>query len=77
MKLIEPTAEAESEWAETLRRTSPDRERFDAECTPGYYNNEGRSRGPRQTYGPGPGPFQRLLREWRSGNGIEEVLGGG
>ncbi|MCP2255445.1 putative flavoprotein CzcO associated with the cation diffusion facilitator CzcD [Prauserella aidingensis] len=77
VKLVEPTAEAETAWVETIRRTSPDRERFDAECTPGYYNNDGRPRGPRQTYGPGPGPFQRLLREWRSGDGIEEVFGGG
>ncbi|MCR3722216.1 MULTISPECIES: flavin-containing monooxygenase [Prauserella salsuginis group] len=77
VKSIEPTVEAETSWAETIGRTSPDREWFDAECTPGYYNNEGRPRGPRQTYGPGPGPFQRLLREWRSGDGIEEVLRGG
>lgn len=77
VKLVEPSVEAEAAWVETVRSTSPDREWFDAECTPGYYNNEGRPRGPRRTYGPGPGAFQQLLRTWRSGDGIEDVLGDG
>jgi cation diffusion facilitator CzcD-associated flavoprotein CzcO len=77
VKCIEPTVEAENAWVETIRANSPDRGEFDAECTPGYYNNEGMSRGPRQTYGPGPAAFQRLLRDWRSGDGIEEVLSDG
>ncbi|GAA4616205.1 flavin-containing monooxygenase [Saccharopolyspora hordei] len=75
VKCIEPTPEAERAWVETIRATAPDQERFAAECTPGYYNNEGKPRGPRQTYGPGPAAFQRLLREWREGEGINEVLG--
>lgn len=75
VKRVEPTVEAQRAWVETLRATSPERERYDAECTPGYYNNEGKPRGPRLTYGPGPAAFQRLLREWRSGDGINEVLG--
>ncbi|MER5390012.1 NAD(P)/FAD-dependent oxidoreductase [Saccharopolyspora sp. NPDC002686] len=74
-KCVEPTPEAEQAWVETIRSTAPDQERFAAECTPGYYNNEGVSRGPRMTYGPGPAAFQRLLREWREGEGIDEVLG--
>jgi cation diffusion facilitator CzcD-associated flavoprotein CzcO len=72
--LVEPTAEAEDAWVETLRASSPDRSRFDTECTPGYYNQEGTSSA-RITYGPGPVAFQRLLREWRTGPGINEVLG--
>ncbi|KAA5826058.1 NAD(P)/FAD-dependent oxidoreductase [Saccharopolyspora hirsuta] len=75
VKHIEPTREAETAWVETIRATSPDQERFAAECTPGYYNNEGAARGPRQTYGLGPAAFHRLLREWREGGGINEVLG--
>lgn len=77
VKCIEPSAESESAWVETIRASSPEREWFDAECTPGYYNNEGAVRGSRQTYGPGPAAFQRLLREWRAGDGIDEVLGDG
>jgi hypothetical protein len=76
VKCVEPSVEAETAWVATIEATSPDRERFDAECTPGYYNNEGAPLGPRQTYGPGPAAFQRLLREWRTGEGIDEVLAG-
>ncbi|GLY88872.1 flavin-containing monooxygenase [Actinoallomurus iriomotensis] len=76
VKRVEPSVEAETAWVATIQATSPDRERFDAECTPGYYNNEGAPLGPRQTYGPGPAAFQRLLREWRTGEGIDEVLAG-
>jgi cation diffusion facilitator CzcD-associated flavoprotein CzcO len=75
VECVEPTVEAESAWVETVLASSPDRAWFDAECTPGYYNDEGAARGPRQTYGPGPAAFQELLREWRAGEGIDEVLG--
>lgn len=74
---VEPSVAAETAWAETIRATAPERETYDAACTPGYYNNEGRSFGPRPLYGPGPAAFQRLLREWRAGPGIDEVFGGG
>jgi cyclohexanone monooxygenase len=45
-------------------------ERFYSECTPGYYNNEGK-RGNANgflsgSYGGGPIAFFRLLEEWRS-----------
>ncbi|MHA6804088.1 flavin-containing monooxygenase [Salinifilum ghardaiensis] len=74
VKCVEPTVEAETAWVETIRRTAPQQEWFDAECTPGYYNNEGDPR-TRQIYGRGPAAFHQLLREWRSGDGINEVLG--
>ncbi|WP_433868910.1 flavin-containing monooxygenase [Saccharopolyspora sp. CA-218241] len=74
VKCIEPSAAAETAWVETLRASSPERAWFDAECTPGYYNDEGTAHG-RTTYGRGPAAFQRLLREWRTGDGIDEVLG--
>jgi cation diffusion facilitator CzcD-associated flavoprotein CzcO len=74
VKCVEPAVEAEIDWVATIEATSPERAWFDAECTPGYYNNEGAAR-PRRTFGPGPAAFQRLLRDWRSGDGIDEVLG--
>ncbi|WP_246536937.1 hypothetical protein [Saccharopolyspora endophytica] len=74
VKCVEPAVEAEIDWVATIEATSPERAWFDAECTPGYYNNEGSAR-PRRTFGPGPAVFQRLLRDWRSGDGIDEVLG--
>ena len=73
-KRVEPTVEAETDWVATIEAGSPERAWFDAECTPGYYNNEGSAR-PRRTFGPGPAAFQRLLREWRNGDGIDEALG--
>ncbi|TWF95364.1 flavin-containing monooxygenase [Saccharopolyspora dendranthemae] len=73
-KRVEPSVEAETDWVATIEAGSPERAWFDAECTPGYYNNEGSAR-PRRTFGPGPAAFQRLLREWRTGDGIDEALG--
>ncbi|UQS23910.1 NAD(P)/FAD-dependent oxidoreductase [Amycolatopsis thermalba] len=72
---VEPTAAAEEAWLRTIERTAPDLERFLADCTPGYYNNEGKPR-KRQSFGEGPVAFHELLRAWRQGPGIEEVLGG-
>ncbi|TDC91495.1 NAD(P)/FAD-dependent oxidoreductase [Saccharopolyspora aridisoli] len=74
VKCVEPAVDAEIDWVATIEASSPERGWFDAECTPGYYNNEGSAR-PRRTFGPGPAAFQRLLRDWRTGDGIDEVLG--
>src|SRR3981081_3449299 len=38
---IEPAQEAQDEWCRPIRETAIDNSAFDAECTPGYYNNEG------------------------------------
>jgi cyclohexanone monooxygenase len=43
-------------------------EKFLADCTPGYYNNEGKSqkRSVQNTnYGLGPVAFYKLLEDWR------------
>ena len=39
---VQATAEAEGEWVGTIQRLARSGERFLAECTPGYYNNEGK-----------------------------------
>ncbi|MBB4683108.1 flavin-containing monooxygenase [Amycolatopsis jiangsuensis] len=72
-KRVEPSADAEQRWADTIRETSPDRQRFQEECTPGYYNNEGRPRARAHSFGGGAVAFHELLREWRSGD-MAEVL---
>lgn len=41
---------------------------------PGYYNNEGRPRERSESYGDGPVAFHALLRAWRAGGGLREVL---
>ncbi|MGW2277154.1 flavin-containing monooxygenase [Streptomyces sp. NPDC001770] len=71
---VEPTAEAESAWVATIREKAADLHAFQAECTPGYYNNEGNPRKRGQSFGDGPVAFHSLLREWREGDGLDEVL---
>jgi cation diffusion facilitator CzcD-associated flavoprotein CzcO len=69
-RVIEPTAEAESEWVETIERTESKSRDFQLECTPGYYNNEGQlDKGPGFVgglYGGGPIEFQKIVDEWLS-----------
>ena len=66
---LEPTAEAEAEWAETVRQKASQSD-FHYECTPGYYNNEGHlDQGPGFVgglYDGGPIEFHQLIRKWRS-----------
>ena len=71
---IEPTAEAEQAWADTIRATALDNYKFQAECTPGYYNGEGNPRPVNNSYGPGPVAFHELLHTWRTTGGMDEVL---
>ncbi|MEV3974353.1 NAD(P)/FAD-dependent oxidoreductase [Streptomyces sp. NPDC050698] len=64
--LIEPSSEAEDAWIAALAQDAPDHEWFHAECTPGYYNGEGRGRpnGP-IAYPHGAFAFHGLLKQWR------------
>ncbi|KPC79728.1 flavin-containing monooxygenase [Streptomyces sp. NRRL S-4] len=71
---IEPTVEAQEEWVATIRRKAPSLHAFQAECTPGYYNNEGRPRARSESFGDGPVAFHELLRNWREGDGMNDVL---
>ncbi|MFI1988945.1 flavin-containing monooxygenase [Actinoplanes sp. NPDC020271] len=71
---IEPTAEAEQAWVDTIRDTAPVNFNFRAECTPGYYNGEGKPRPVNTSFGPGPVVFHELLRTWRAEGGMDEVL---
>ncbi|WP_405746121.1 NAD(P)/FAD-dependent oxidoreductase [Streptomyces sp. NBC_01525] len=73
-RCVEPTAEAEDAWVATIREKAADLHAFQAECTPGYYNNEGRPRERSESYGDGPVAFHALLRAWRAGGGLREVL---
>ncbi len=69
-RLIEPTLEGEQGWVDEMADKARLGERFRAECTPGYYNNEGQTGNPNGffagAYGAGPIRFFRLLDEWRS-----------
>ncbi|MGW8379350.1 NAD(P)/FAD-dependent oxidoreductase [Streptomyces sp. ODS28] len=73
---VEPTAEAEEKWVATIREKAADLYAFHAECTPGYYNNEGMPRKRSESFGDGPVAFHALLRDWRANGGLDEVLVG-
>jgi cation diffusion facilitator CzcD-associated flavoprotein CzcO len=67
---VEVTADAEREWVELLE-TGEGRILGDPDCTPGYYNNEGRPIGRRERlnmigYPGGPVAFFEYLNRWRS-----------
>jgi hypothetical protein len=67
---IEPTAEAEAEWVATIKQKALYNRRFQRECTPGYYNNEGKpAEGAGffgEQYGGGPVEFHDIIRQWHA-----------
>ena len=60
--------EAEQEWVQEIIKMSRLSESFQAECTPGYYNNEGKPN-PKSvqngSYGAGPVKFFKVIEGWR------------
>ena len=73
--VIEATDEGEQMWVDEMLDKSKLGERFRAECTPGYYNNEGKAGNPdgffTTSYGAGPIRFHRILSEWRDDGRLE------
>ncbi|MEW2071760.1 NAD(P)/FAD-dependent oxidoreductase [Streptomyces sp. NPDC007346] len=72
--VVEPSLEDEDAWLAVLAEGAPDHEWFHAECTPGYYNREGRGRpnGP-IAYPHGAVAFHELLRRWRE-ESVDKIL---
>jgi len=67
-RTVEPSAEAEAAWVDTIVRLAVMREAFLKECTPGYYNNEGQPEAmtvKNGSYGAGPVAFVKVLEAWR------------
>jgi cyclohexanone monooxygenase len=66
---IEPTADAEAAWvAQIIALAGTGATAFLEECTPGYYNREGRGTGgnmQNSPYAPGINAFNAMLKEWR------------
>jgi cation diffusion facilitator CzcD-associated flavoprotein CzcO len=65
---VEVTKEAEDDWQRQLAENARDISRFQEQCTPGYYNNEGQlGQGGflLGSYGKGPMPFFALMEKWR------------
>ena len=67
-RVVETSAEAEADWIETIIKLARNNQKFLANCTPGYYNNEGK---PQErtlqdsNYGAGSEAFFELLQAWR------------
>jgi cyclohexanone monooxygenase len=68
-KVVEATAEGEAAWVKEIQDTAMDAQDFFEDCTPGYYNNEGKREEAVTTftgdgYGPGMNAFNALIEEW-------------
>ncbi len=73
----EPTREAQDAWIAHMRATEVDRTEWIHDCTPGYFNNEGKpdvdENGNEkyrfylgELYGPGWDAFVKVLEDWRA-----------
>jgi cation diffusion facilitator CzcD-associated flavoprotein CzcO len=74
IRTVEPTQEAEEAWCDTIVKGTAIRGDFFKECTPGYYNNEGKpnkSAARNATYGYGSPAFIKILTEWREKGDLE------
>jgi cyclohexanone monooxygenase len=72
---VEATAEAENEYVELLQQSSTSGSRFYRECTPGYYNSEGKSGNNSgffsDMFGGSPIKFFRMLEDWRADGSMQ------
>jgi cyclohexanone monooxygenase len=69
IRSVETSEEAEAEWVEAVIARSDRTAEFAEQCTPGYYNNEGKpGRIGRQNgfYFGGPMEFVEILEKWRA-----------
>jgi len=75
LEAIEASQDAEDTWVRGIQESAYQRGSFSADCTPGYYNNEGQpDEGPGWfggSYGAGALAFFQLLREWREAGTLE------
>jgi cyclohexanone monooxygenase len=73
VRRIEVSEAAEAEWVDTIIRLATLARQFLEDCTPGYYNNEGKP-GERSEqngfYGGGSVQFFQILRDWRAEGGM-------
>jgi len=75
---LETTLAAEEEWGATIKKLARVGERFFAECTPGYYNSEGKVDKKNgflsNVYGGGPLAFFEILKDWRESDGVAGLV---
>ena len=70
---VEASKEAEESWIKTIIEKARLTASFQENCTPGYYNNEGKINQTPQNnmYGGGPIEFFSLMKKWRSKGKLE------
>lgn len=74
IRTVEPTPEAEQKWVDTILKLGKLRAEFQKDCTPGYYNNEGKPSpvaARNAAYGGGSPAFLKILEEWRKKDDLE------
>jgi len=74
VRVLEASQEAENAWVQTIVDLSIMRQKFLEECTPGYYNNEGKVQAMSArngSYGAGPVAFAKVLEDWRAEGGLK------
>lgn len=82
---VEPTKEAQEGWIKHMRDVEVDNTQFIRECTPGYFNNEGKpdvdENGNErfrfylgETYGLGWDAYVELLKNWREKGDLEGLM---
>ncbi len=83
--VAEVTDEAQSAYVQHLRDTEVDRTEWIRECTPSYFNNEGKpdvdENGNEkfrfylgEVYGPGWDAFTKLLGDWRDAGNLDGIV---
>ena len=71
---FEASAEGEAAWVQQIIEKAVMRQQFLEECTPGYYNNEGKPSdraAQNNSYGEGPNAYFRILKAWRESGELE------
>jgi cyclohexanone monooxygenase len=72
--VVEASEEAENAWVQTVIDSALMRQRFQEECTPGYYNNEGKPSplaARNGFYGGGSIAFINMMEEWRKADDLK------
>jgi len=73
-RVVEASQAAEEAWVQTVMDSAILRQKFQEECTPGYYNNEGQPSAlaaRNGAYGRGPIAFVQLIEAWREAGELE------
>jgi len=78
LRSVETSLEAQDAWCAEMRAKARLGAEFYRECTPGWYNSEGRIDNPHGfyvgMYGGGPMKFFQILKDWRDAGDLPGVI---